>query len=108
MQKYSHLGVMLPICEALDTELEVFEVLLVKNINIIFVVLRVTARHIVTSNGLQRNFDISVQTTVGERGIFHLKGIWCMVYLGTCLFAEEAIIIWTPKTCVMSFITWCI
>lgn len=45
-----------------------------KNINIIFVVLGVTVSHIVTSKGLQRNFDISVQTMVWERGTFHLKG----------------------------------
>jgi hypothetical protein len=72
MQKYHHLAVMLPICEALDTESEVFEVLLL-NINIIFVVLGVTARHIGTSNGVQRIFDISVQTMVWEHGTFHLK-----------------------------------
>lgn len=64
MQKYRNLAVMLPICEALDTESEVFDVLLLKNINIIFVVLGVTARNIVTSNGLQRNLDIAVQTMV--------------------------------------------
>lgn len=73
MKKYRHLAVMLPICEALDTESEVFEVLLLKNINIIFVVLGVTARHVVTSNGVQIIFDISVQTMVWEHGTFHLK-----------------------------------
>jgi hypothetical protein len=60
--------------EVLDTESEVFEVLLLKNINVIFVALGVTARHIVTSNGLQWNFDISVQTMVWEHGTFHLTG----------------------------------
>jgi hypothetical protein len=73
MRKYRLLSVVLPICEVLVTESEVFEVLLLNNINIIFVVLRVTARHIVTSNGLHRNFDISVQTMVWEHGTFHLK-----------------------------------
>jgi len=72
MQRYRHLAVM-PICEALDTESKVLEVLFLKNINIIFVGLDGTARHIVTSNGLQRIFDISVQTMVWEHGTFHLK-----------------------------------
>jgi hypothetical protein len=73
MQKYRNLAVMLPGCEALDTESEVFEVLLLKNLSIIFVVLGVPARHVVTSNGLQRIFDISVQTMVWEHRTFHLK-----------------------------------
>jgi len=97
------------ICEALDTESEVFEALLLKNINIIFVALGVTARHIATSTGLQRNFDISVQTMVWEHGTFHLTG-WVLYGVSgnmpVCWGGHHNLE--ARNLCAALFITWCI